>query len=795
MLTSGWIAFRRSVRSLQRSPLETVLIVLVLGAGIGYSSALFAVISNVFLRPLPFPDSDRLVRVAGLVAPRGADRLEWWRGHCAGIVNLAQYSLRGANLGLGTRAERISVTEVSPDFFDAIGILPSSGRGFVFEDEEGDGRVAIISHSLWLEALGGGDTAGRQIELNGVRRMVVGIMPQGFGFPGQTRVWIPRAKTGGAPALDPGFDPALPAGLSESFVARLAPGKTVGQVQAELTSVVESLQKSGTRGGLVVVVPFRDALIGPVRTPVWGLFASSVFLLLVACASAGNLLLAHALARGQELAILHCLGARRIDVLLQPAADAILFTILGGSAGLMLASWSVKAIRAVAPATLPRLAEVTVDMRVAFFCFGVSLAVNAVTALGAARWAIAAHASPPRASGASGMDKSTRRTRWALVTGQVALTLVLLVSEVLSLRTLHRISNTDPGFDAGGLASVELGLGRAPRSIRELTTIQSAVLERLKPLRIPVGMVSAAPLSGVSGGYLYFAAQTGSSERMALNSLIAGDYFHAMGIPLLAGRDFRPSDSEDSRAVMIINDVMARLVWPGEHAVGKTMRIGGEFREVVGVVGSVRFIDLGEQPEPQCYFPFAQPYGRKAPPGSAMTMVFHGAPSGTTVWTRTLKRVVAEADPGVSLYSERTGADLLSFVKAPVVFRATLLGVSAVVAMLIGLAGVYGIVSYVVARRTPEFGVRLALGQPPRSVMTLVLAEGVRLGACGVAIGALLALAASKLISSLLFGVPEADPGTILAASGLLFAGVIAASLPPAVRALSIDVARALRWE
>lgn len=846
---------RYGLRMLARSPGFSALLVLVLGLGIGGTTAMFSLIDGVLLRPLPFPHPEQLMAVRGITYPKEIDPLAWW-GHNPAFDQLADWLSGGVNLAAEGHAERVSAAVVSASFFSVLQVLPSLGRPF-FPDEEGPGRnrVAVLGYQLWVESFGKDPgVLGRSVRLNGVPHVIVGVMPPGFNFPGQTRIWIPRVPDVlGAGSLDLGPSPG---GVSDEYehwaFGRLQPGITPQQGSALMTTLARRLQeKYGSPNRTVAnkfvgVYPLRDTMVRGARQGLLTLFAAVLFVLLIVCANAASMLVARAVVRQKEVAVRLCVGAGRFRILRQLLTESTLVALLGGALGVLIALWGVEGIRAISPADIPRVTDVRVDPAVLTFALIISVLTGIVVGLAPAYQTLrpdlgqALKEEGLRSTGGLG-----DRMRAALVVGEVALALVLLTGSGLLIRSFARLTRVEPGFDPRNVLTMELALpaakyweqgktqapsllardrnrnadrptgekvepkneaesqehfAAAPSSSR-IVAFHQRLQEDLTNLPgvVAVGATSCLPLTGC-GGYWYFdiGGKMVPGEG-ALSSYIGGEYFRALGIPLLAGRNFTDHEASGAPKVVIINRTLARQVWRDKSPLGEQLVIEGEpyAREIVGVVGDVKSRGLGEAPQQQMYLPYTQPYsqprnGERLP--LDMDWIVRTATDPKALIASIPSRV-ASVDGDLPIFHVRTMEEVVSGSTAPERFRGLLLGIFAALALALAVLGVYGVVSYSVACRTHEMGVRMSMGAAPGDIVFMVLRQGAWLILWGVCIGLVGAYGLNRLISGLLFGVRATDPGTFAASVLLLAGGALLACALPARRASKVQPMAALRYE
>jgi predicted permease len=801
-----WQDLRLGARGLLRSPLGSSLALLVLALGIGANTAIFSVVSGVLLEPLPFPHPERLILVIDSSPRRGFPRFAAsppnfsdWRRQNRNFASLGAFNSDHFNLAGGARPVAVAGAAVSGDFFRTLGVAPTRGRLLLPEDDRpGAEPVAVLSHDLWRSRFGSDPgVVGRRIVLEGRFRTVVGIAPPGCNFPRQSAVWLPLA-------LD--YSKEARGGHYLKVLGRLRPGITLQQAQADLSAIAGRLERlypaTNTDWG-VLLEPLHETLVADVKPALILLERAVWVVLLIACANVANLLLARMSARGREIAVRAALGARRARLVRQVVAETVVLFLGGGALGLLLAGPGVRALLALDPGVVPRAEAVGVDGRVLLYAVAVSLLggllvglVPALSATGPGIQAALREGGPAVAGGGR-----VRLLRNGLVAGEVALALALLIVAGLLLRSFARLQSVRPGFEPRGVmtAVVSLPEGKYPDDARQAAFFER-LLERVRSLP---GIEQAAtvfplPLSG--GGYnLSFevagrpkpAPATGPSADLAA---VSPDYFHAMGIPLLAGRGFSAWDRMGGQEVVIVSRVLARQIWPGESPLGKRITFGdgsdpkAKWLTVVGVVGDVRAAALGKEPRSQAYRPQLQL------PFSEMALVLR------TTWpparlVEPVRQVVLSLDRDLPLDRVQTLEAVVAGSLSANRVKTVLLGLFGALALLLAAAGIYGLVSYTVARRTHEIGIRVALGAGRGDVMAMVIREGMALVGAGLAVGLAGAWAGGRLIAGQLYEVSAVDPLVYGGVPLALAAVALLANWLPARRATEVDPLEALRSE
>jgi putative ABC transport system permease protein len=831
---------------------SALVVVMLFALGVGATTTMFTVLYDVVLRPLPFRNPERLVLVGGAPSPPTGSTLGWC-GQASAFQSLCLFSTGGVNLSEGDRPERISAAAVSPSFFSVFDVSVVIGRRFV-TDEESPGRnhVAILSSRLWATFGRDPQIIGRSISLNGTGYSVIGVAEPGFEFPGHADLWMPLVEDWRSSELGQGDQADLPSFLNQNvMVGRLKEGASAEESQSELRALQTRLQDSYSKSGLhfgapVSVLPLREALVKEYRPALLMLFAAVGFLLVIGCANAASLLLARAASRQKEMAILLSVGASRKALVGQLLAESVVLSGLGGIVGVLLTYLCVGTVRLWGPARIPRISGLQVDVTVLIFAACASLAVGIVVGLVPALSLVRSEFGETlKGQGTTGPSGLGRRARNSMVVLEVALALTLVVGAGLSDRSFFSLARVAPGFEPENLLTVKVSLpkGRyaesvapandskqpapgfkpdsvppmegsppkgehtetaasgndskklAPGESYKAAEFYKAVINQIKGLPGVTGAagVSQIPLGGTSGGQQWVDTGNGQGGE-AFCFHIQGDYFGAMGIPIMSGRSFADTDSRRSQGVVVISNSFGRL-WNGKNPIGDTVKVGSETapRQIVGIVGDVKYTGLGTGSRPQIYLPCTQPLqGRQAP--LDMVLVIRTA-SDPKALVGPAADAVASIDKGLPVFHIRTMEEVISESLSDYRFRGELLGLFAVLSALITIAGVYGVVSYSVKSRTREIGIRMAVGASRKDVLLMVLREASLLSMAGACIGAIGAVALGRVVSSFLFGVLPTDPATIVAAVFFLVLAAMAASLVPAVAASRIEPASVLRYE
>ena len=793
---------RYTVRALARRPGFSAIVVATLALGIGANTAIFSVVNAVLLQPLPYADPERLVRVWSAYPEGEVERgttsphdLDDWRAQAASFDAIAGYPsvhIGGFVMTGGDAPDELETSYVTADFFDVFGVDALAGRPLRNADqEEDDNRVVVVSHRAWVQRFGSDPgIVGRSLTLDGEPFVVVGVMPPGFEYPSAAvEMWAPISLI-----PDSGVPRRRPIRWL-SVVGRLAGGTTIEQARAEMRGVTGRLAQEypDSNEGLTAATirPLRDQLVGDVRPAVLTLFAAVGFVLLIGCANVANLVLARAESRSREVAVRAALGAGKRRLLLQVLAESLVLSIAGGLVGIAVATAGVRFLVGLAPSEIPLLSSVGIDPGVLGFTFVLSLLTGLLFgAMPAYRLSFASLGDSLK-DGGRGSRGAGGRLRAALVIGEMALVVVLAISAGLLIRTYGELLSVDPGFDPDNVLTLRVSaqatdgyvdfLHDAVERIRALPGVEAA------------GMIRPLPLRGdtFEGEDISFRIpDRPESDPDALPEAymrFAGPgYFAAMGIPLLAGRDFDQTDDRERPLVVIVSREGVERYWGGESPVGTTIQVGEQEVPVVGVVGDVRQMTLAEAPEPVIYVSHRQ-VSRVG-----MTFVVRSAVDPGTLIGPIQEEIW-------QLRSDQPIKDIASMnaviggsVAQPR-FAMALLSLFASLAVCLASVGIYGVVSYGVGRRNREIGIRMALGAGPGKVLRLVVRGSMTLAGAGLLIGLLGAAAAARLMESLLFNVPATDPLTFLFVALLLLAVALAACVAPALRASRVDPLVALR--
>jgi putative ABC transport system permease protein len=797
---------RYGARMLLKNPGFTLIAVFTLSLGIGANTAIFSVVNAVVLRPLPFPEPERLIRLWESNPGRGwpefsasAPNFEDWRKQQSVWKQLAAYEFATFNLTGGAEPERVAALGVTANLFTALGVAPALGRDFLPEEEQaGRNRVAILSDGLWRRRFGADpELVGRRIQLSGESYAVVGVMPPRFQLTPGTEVWTPLG-------LDPAVTPwrADRSNHNLHVIGRLKPGVSLAQAQAAMDTLARQLEQQypkSNAGWGVRMRTFYDWLAPEqIRRSALVLFAAVGFVLLIACANVANLLLARASSRRREMALRAALGASRLRVMRQLLTESLLLAGLGGLAGTLLALWGVKLIKAGAALNIPRLDETRLDLRALGFTLVVALLTGLVFGLAPAWQASKLNLNEALKEGGRGSGGSRRGLRGALVVGEVALALVLLLGAGLMIRSFANLQNAPLGFAPENVLTMQINLpGSKYGEKAQRVNFYDQLLEQMRtaPGVTDAAAVTQLPLfSGASWAQEITLegreVAPDGAKPSARTFAVTPRYFQTMGIPLLQGRDFNEQDGGDAQLNFIVSESFARRFWPNENPLGKRFRTGAFdlFGAVVGVVGNVRNAGLESEGGPAFYFA----YGRIGMP--ALTLVARTVAPPETM-AAALRAQVHALDRDLPVYNVRALEQIVYNAAGQPRFQTALLGLFGAVALLLAAIGVYGVMAYAVTERTQEIGVRMALGAQAREVRALVVKQGMRLSLVGVAIGLALAFGLTRFLRGLLYQVSPTDSLTFALIPLLLVGATLLACYVPARRATKIDPLDALRHE
>jgi putative ABC transport system permease protein len=795
--------FRYSLRTLRRAPSFTVAVVAVLALGIGANTAIFGIVNTVLLRPLPFEDPDRLVRLFH-VPPQAtfpgmktfavsAANFYDWKRDAKSFAGMALYRSRPFTLTGNGNAEAVVAGAVSDGFFDVVGARPQLGRTFLpEEDSPARGHVAVLSNGFWKSHFGGAaDVIGRSMTLDGEQYTVVGVMPARFSMAAwavlHRDIWVPVAYKDSERAVRDNHN--------DQVIARLAPAATLSQAEAEMKTISAELEREYPKenaGWGATVIPLQEQLVGDIRTALVMLLGAVGLVLLIACANVGNLLFARALGRRKELAIRTALGAGRGRVFQQLLVESLVLAASGGAIGLLLARAGLSAGATLLADQVPRADEISIDARVLLFALGASLLTGILAGVLPALRAGRTDLNETLKEGGRESGTVGIKTRRMLIVCEVALSVTLLMAAGVMLRSLFALRSVDAGFDPRNVLTLRIVLPEARyKTPAELTAFHDSALQRLRALPgvQSAGIVDDVPLDGGSQQPIVIDGRAEllpkDQPTVAVRKLTPG-YLHAMAVPLLRGRDVAEGDVE----TMLVSRAAAKLLWGEVDPIGRHAVLPLESKTivstVVGVVGDIRDAGLAEPPVATVYH-----YTRERDWRYVAFALRTSVPPATLAPAATA--AIHAIDPERPVEDVRTMEDVVDATLTSQRFSALLLGLFAAVALALASVGIYSVLSYIVRGRRREIGIRSALGARRGDVVRLVVIEGMTPALAGIAAGAIAALAASRLMEKLVFGVSAADPLTLAVVSAALAVVALLASLVPAYRASRLDPSEVLR--
>jgi putative ABC transport system permease protein len=793
-------------RGMVKNPSFAVVAVLTLALGIGANTAIFSVVNAVLLKPLPYPDPDRLAVIwenisshPGDVCPVTGPEFQDWQARNQSFEGMAAILMSSKTMTGAGEPVQLRGEEVWPSVFGVLGIKPLLGRTFAPDEGTGGQRAVILSYGTWQDILGGArDIVGRKIALNGETHEVVGVMPPSLKFPiaygGEPQYFVPIDQK--AQLWNNRY--------SHSFrvLARMKKGVPLSKAAAEMETLSHQIAQQNPRtnsGVIAKVVSLHEELAGNVRPTLLVLLATVGFLLLIACANVANLLLTKSIVRGHENTIRIVLGSGLMRIVRQWLTESVLLFLLGGVAGLLVGFWAMRVLIRAAPASaLPRGFTIHFDTRVFVFAFTVACVTGVLAGLAPAFHASSLNFQDNLKEASRTFTRARQHWQRLIITCEVGMAMVMLVGAGLAVKSLVRLLGVQLGFDPQHVltARVQLPAARYPKEYQQAAFYQN-LIERVRALP---GVVSAAaasdlPLGGGNNGPLYIEGQpvpkdvwTGPSVR---SCEVTPGHFKTLGIPLLSGRDFTLADTRDSPRVAIISEAMARQFWPGSDAVGRRFKYSYESKEwitVVGVVGDVREYGLERPGMPEAYYPETQATS------SSLALVVRAA-DDPLAQIAAIRSALHSLDKDLPLYDPRPLSELVSQNSAKKRFLALLLSLFAATALSVATIGIYGVVAHNVAQRTHEIGVRIAVGARRGHVLKLVVGEAFRVALAGVALGSLSALGLTRYLKSLLYGVKPTDPVTFASVAAMLLLVALLASYIPARRAMDVDPMVALRYE
>ena len=797
-----------AVRGLLKRPAFTAIAVLTLALGIGANTAIFSVVNAVLLRPLPLKEPDRLMTFWHSAPAKGLRHLDlsdalfaYHRDRTQTFESLAAFETGEFALTGNGDPEVVPGAIVTFNYFNVLGREPLHGRTFTAqEDTPGNNNVAILSYGLWQRRFAGNQNIiGQTINLDSTATTVVGIMPPDFDFPdpaeragssGHVQLWVPK-----------GLDPQNSNQWNLLAVGRLRPGATPDDAQKEISALFQAFTgESGVRPGAAalgssettIMLPLRDHIVGEVRRPLLVLLGAIALVLLIACANLTNLLLARASSRTRELAVRQCLGASAWRIARQTLTESLLLSFTGTLVGILIAVWIVTGLKSLVSSQIPHVESARIDSSVLLFTTAIMLLTGFLCGLGPALRGARINLQDAIKEGARGSSGANRRLNNAFVVSQLALSLVLLIGAALFLQSFRNLLSVNPGFRAGNVLMARVALPEQRYSKEQAESFYQQLRRNVSsvPGVQAVELCQVVPFSGdgQGGAFMVEGVQQEQTKVAWLRSTTPG-YFAAMGMPILKGRGFESSDTATSLPVAIVDERLAQMYSADGDLVGKRIRTDdGPWLTIVGVVPNVKNRKLDEEPWPYVYRPFSQWIRRE-------TMLVVRTSVDPTALAGNVRQEVAKLDPEIPLSKVSTIQQAMDRSLVTTRLTNSLLAGFAATALLLALTGIYGVMSLNVANRRNEFGIRLALGAQTSNVLRLILGQGLRLAVAGVALGLLAAIAFTRLLKGLLFGISASDPWTFVVIAALLVGVALLACWIPARRATKVDPLEALRYE
>jgi putative ABC transport system permease protein len=798
MISEFLTDLRYAGRMLQRSPGFALLVVGIMALGIGANTAVFSVVNGVLLKPLPYDGADRIVALRTVFLTSGSSQelvsianYRDWRDQSGSFEAMSTYRFGESPIAPDATAEFGRTASVDEPFFRVLGVSPIMGRTFTPDETlPGTGRAAVISYAYWQRQFGGDPRIlDRTIRMGTTPRAIVGVLPPGFQFPGQTDIWAPQTTSSTSRT-----------GHNFLAVGRLKTGVTLEQARNDLRTVAARLEQQypqSNQGRSVTAVPLQDELVGDVRLTLYLVWGVVGLVLLIACANTATLLLGRATGRTREMAVRTALGADRWRIIRQLITESLLLALIAGVCGTLVASWGVRALVALSPADVIRLTAVHIDWSVLAFTLGTSIATSVFCGLIPAIHASRVNLIDVVKQGARSVGGRAVRTRGILVAAEIALAVVLLTGAGLVIKSLVALHQVDLGFRPDNVLVVK---ATGVRSRAENDVFFGQLLDRLRTLPgvTAVGATSIPPgdFSSAGTGRHYVdripAERDRDREPVTVMTVVAPGSFAALGIPLKSGRDFNEADTGDRPLVAIVNEALVRASLPGQDPIGRTIHClfdRGDPMTIVGVAGDVRQRNPGIAPMPECYMAYRQHSYNNA----TLNIIVRTA-SEPTALAGTVRRIAAEISPEVPLAFTTMDTWVSRGVQHPR-FRALLFGMFALFAVCLAMAGVYGVMAYSVQQRSKEIGLRIALGASKRSVLRLILQQGLTLAVIGAIAGLAGAFAATRLLRTVLFEVQPIDTQVYVGVILLLAVVTLLAGYLPARRAAVLDPAHVLRSE
>jgi putative ABC transport system permease protein len=797
---------RYALRGLVRRPVFSAVVLATIALGVGANAAIFSVVNGILLRPLPYRDPEQVVSF-GHKPPQwltGEREYVEYKREVKSLASLSAFTQSEGTLATAEEPERVALASVTRDFFGTLGVPPLIGRPFAEdEDRVRPATVVIISHSLWQRRFGGDPAiVGQKILFNGLSRTVVGVMPPHFDYPSaRTDLWLPMRRFN--------MDSLQERGNNYLFlVGRLQPGTSIARVSNEANTVARRMMQdnpnsySPTAPLIPDIKGVGEQLVGSTRPYLWALLGAVGFVLLIVCVNVANLLLARGEGRRKEMALRTALGATRSRIATQLLTECAVVALGGGTLGLALAWAGQRALVALAPGSLPRLDQITVDWALVAYTFAISLVAGLIFGLvPALRAAREAPAETLKQGGKASQHGSSRHMRRGLVTAEVALAVVMLSGAGMLLRSLVNLQSADLGFDPRSVLTARVSPSQTEYTEPRATVFYGELLDRVRAIPGVQAAAAAGWLPVVDAGGLWGVMAEGKTYPPAQGPTVVPQqvtpgYFKAMGMPIVAGREFSDLDRAGSPYSVIISRATAKLLWPERSDVlGQRFRVGGgdaPWMTVVGIVNDIRQRGFQDTPEPTMYFPYPQTHESAYFMPRSMNLVVHTIGDPLAIANQ-VRSVVRSLDATVPVSNVRTLEEVVGTSIANRRFSTALIAAFAVLALLLAGIGIFGVISYGVSERTFEIGVRMALGAERSRVMALIVGDGLRMALGGIVVGLLGAAAVARAIRSMLVGVPTIDVRTLLAVSAVLVIVAVLASILPARRAMAVSPTEALR--
>lgn len=798
---------RFALRSLSRQPFFTLVVILTVALGVGANTAMFSVINGVLLTPLPYPDPERLVlvfendRINGTTqeGASGPDYFDWLEQQTSFESVGAWRNYVPTLTGADDEPERLQASLFTHTLFQTLGWAAAQGRVFSPDEDQPEGpRVAVISYGLWQRRFGGrSEAVGSTLKLDGESFEILGVMPRGFAFPdSDTELWLP---------LQYGPNSSSRGSHGLLVAARLKEGHSIEMAQTEMSQIMLRLEEAypdDNVGRGAYVQSFNEAFLGGVKPALWILMAAVGLVLLIACVNVANLLLSRSSSRRQELGVRASLGAGRARILGQLLTESLVLSLIGGLLGIGVARAGIYLLQALSPSGLPRLGQIEIDWAVLAFAFCIAVLTGVAFGLLPAWQASRVNLTEALQQGGRGASLGRHSLlRQALAATEVALAFVLVACAGLLIQSMWKLNQVDTGFEPERLVtlSVNLPSSRYPNSFRDwpnVPQVQNFFREALEGMRrLPsvesVALAANRPTDSgwttrifIEGGPM--TPEEGVEEERL--RVVSREYFSTVGVPVLKGRTYDKTDRADSPNRFVVNQAFAHKYFPEEDPIGKRFTFWGRTGDIIGVVGNVKFMGLDRESRPAVYPLLDQV------PFSGFSILLR-ARSEPSQLIQTATKAVQQIDPDLAVYDAGSVEELLSGSLAQRRFNAILLGLFAGLALLLAVVGIYGVISYGVSQRTHEFGVRMTLGAGRTAVLQLVLSQGLKLAGLGLLLGGLASLAATRLLSGLLYQVEATDPLNLLAVAFFLGAVAALACLTPARRASRVDPLVALRYQ